>query len=96
MNDKELHLQKKQAQLEEWRADLNKLRAKALGASADAQLEMNKHIRSLSTLIDDNSTLLSEFSKSSGEAWDSLKIGVETAWEAMKNSVNDAKQKYKS
>lgn len=96
MNDKELYHQKKQAQLDEWRAELNKLKAKAARASAESQIEMNKHIRTLSTMLDDNTSTLSEFSKASGEAWDSVKMGVDTAWEALKASFGDAKNKYKS
>jgi hypothetical protein len=34
-----LYQQKKQSQLDEWQAEVDKLKAKALGASADAQLE---------------------------------------------------------
>ncbi len=44
MNEKELYQQKKQAQLNEWKAEFDKLKAKASGASADAQLELNKQI----------------------------------------------------
>ncbi|KHE91831.1 MAG: hypothetical protein K8F52_03055 [Candidatus Scalindua rubra] len=47
MDDKELYQQKKQAQLDEWKAEIDKLKAKASGASADVQLEMNKQSRRL-------------------------------------------------
>lgn len=96
MTDKELYHQKRQAQLDEWKADLDKLKAKAARANAESQIEMHKHIRKLGTMLDDNSTMLSEFSKASGEAWDSIKIGVDTAWEALKCSFGDAQKKYKS
>jgi hypothetical protein len=39
MNEKELYQQKKQAQLDEWKAEVDKLKAKASGASADAQMD---------------------------------------------------------
>jgi hypothetical protein len=52
MTDKELYQQKKQAQLDEWRAEVNKLKARASGASADAQLEMNKQIKALESRIE--------------------------------------------
>ena len=41
MDDKALYRQKRQAQLDEWKADVAKLRARAAGAKADAQIEMN-------------------------------------------------------
>lgn len=95
MNDRELYQQKKKAQLDEWKADLAKLKAKAARSSAESQIEMHKHIRSLGDMLDDKSTMLSDFSKASGEAWDSVKMGVDTAWEALKASFGDAKNKYK-
>lgn len=35
MNEKELYKQKFHSQLDEWKADINKLKAKASGAKAD-------------------------------------------------------------
>ena len=63
MGDKELYEQKKQAQLDEWKADLDKLKAKASGASADAQLEMNKQIKALESKIEEGKAKLSELAK---------------------------------
>ena len=47
MNDKELYQQKKQAQLDERKADLDKLKAKASMASADIQIRINEQIKTL-------------------------------------------------
>ncbi|MFA7083700.1 MAG: hypothetical protein WC141_04095 [Arcobacteraceae bacterium] len=40
MQDKELYEQKKQAQLDEWKADIDKLKAKASMMNADAQIKI--------------------------------------------------------
>jgi len=48
-NEKELYWRKCQAQLDEWRADVDKLRTMAAGARADAQIEINKHVTELDT-----------------------------------------------
>ena len=47
MSDKEVYLQKMRAQLDEWKADVDKLKAKASMASADARLERNRQIEVL-------------------------------------------------
>ena len=47
MTDKEAYLQKLQAKLDEWEADIQVLKAKASGANADAQIQLNKQIREL-------------------------------------------------
>lgn len=95
MKDKELYQQKKQAQLDEWKAEVDKLKARASGASADAQLELNKHIEALETKIQENKTKLSELAKAGEDAWESIKDGVESAWDSMKSAVSDTAKKFK-
>ncbi len=56
MNEKELYQQKKQAQLDEWKAEVDKLKAKASGATADAQIELNKQIEALEGKIEEGKT----------------------------------------
>ncbi|MFN2323263.1 MAG: coiled coil domain-containing protein [Trueperaceae bacterium] len=58
MSDKELEKQKTQAQLDEWRAEVDKLDAQARGASADAQIELNEQIEALQSKIDEGKSKL--------------------------------------
>ena len=95
MNEKELYRQKYQAQLDEWKADVDKLRARAAGARADAQIEMNKHVRELETRMHEASAKLSELAAAGEETWDSARKKVETTWEALKAGVGAAAAKFK-
>ncbi|WP_250655973.1 coiled coil domain-containing protein [Alkalimarinus coralli] len=95
MNDKELYQQKMRAQLDEWKAELDKLKAKASGSSADTQLKINKHIRALESKIEEGKTKLSQLAEKSEDAWDSIKNGVESAWDTLKSSVKEASAKFK-
>lgn len=95
MEDKELYQQKKQAQLDAWKADIAKLKAKTSMASADAQIKINEHIRTLEHEFDKNKAKLTELKKSADEAYESMKIGVESAWDKLADTVNDAKEKFK-
>lgn len=95
MNKKELYQQKKQAQLDEWKAELDKLKAKASGGSADAQLALNKQIKTLESNIEKGKTKLAEIADASEEAWESGKEDVESAWDSIKSSFNDAAGKFK-
>jgi uncharacterized protein YfiM (DUF2279 family) len=95
MDEKELYRQKHQAQLDEWKADVAKLRARAAGAKADAQIEINKHIKELEARMHDAGAKLSEMAAASEEAWDSAKKGMETTWEALKAGVSAAAAKLK-
>jgi hypothetical protein len=96
VTDKELYQQKMQARLDEWKADVEKLKAKASGASADVQLDMNKQIRVLERNIEEGKAKLSELAAAGEDAWESIKEGVESAWGSLKSAATDAAAKFKS
>lgn len=95
MNEKELYQQKRQAQLDEWKAEVDKLKAKASGASADAQLELNREIEALEGRIEQGRAKIAELAEASDDAWESIKDGVESAWDSMKSAFSDAAAKFK-
>jgi uncharacterized membrane-anchored protein YhcB (DUF1043 family) len=96
MNDKELFQQKKQAQLDEWKADLDKLKAKASMASADIQIRINEQIKTLEDKFNDGDSMLSKLKESAEETYESMKTGVESAWDKIASIFNDVKEKFKS
>jgi uncharacterized protein YfiM (DUF2279 family) len=95
MEDRELHRQKYQAQLDEWKADVAKLRARAAGAGADARLEMNRHVEDLERRVHEARARLSELVAAGDETWDAAKKKFETTWEALKAGVGAAAAKFK-
>ena len=95
MNDKQLYQQKMQARLDEWKAEVDKLKAKASGASADVQLDLNQQIRVLERSIDEGKVKLSELAEASEDAWESIKDGIESAWDSLKSGATDAAAKFK-
>ena len=95
MNDKELYQQKKQAQLDEWEAEVEKLKAQASEASADTQIELNKQIDTLEAKIEEGKSKLSELSGASNDAWESIKEGMESAWVSITSAFSEAAAKFK-
>ena len=95
MKDKELYEQKKQAQLDEWTADIVKLKAKASMATADAQLKINEHIRELEAEFGETKSQLSQLKESAEDTYESMKTGVESAWDKLASAFDDAKSKFK-
>lgn len=95
MNEKELYQQKKQAQLDEWKAEIAKLRAQASGASADAELELNRQIGSLEDRIEEGKSKLDDVADTSENAWEATKDGVESAWNSMESAFNDVVARFK-
>ena len=84
-----------QSQLNQWKAEIDKLKAKASGANAEAQLEMNKQIKALESKIEESKAKLSALAEATEKAWQSMKGGVETAWSSLKSAAGDAADKFK-
>lgn len=95
MSDKELYRQKKQAELDEWQAEVDKYKAKASGVSADIQLEMNKQIEALERKIEEGKAKLAAMGEITGDAWESLKGDIESTWESVKSAFNDSASRFK-
>jgi len=95
MNDKELYRQKYQAQLDEWKADVARLKAKAAGASAEAQIELNKHLKELEHRMQDAGARLADLAAASEETWDAARKKAESTWGALKAGVSAAAAKLK-
>ncbi len=94
MSKKELYEQKMQAQLDVWQADVEKLNARASLASANAQLELNREINALKGNLELGKSRLAEIEDASEEAWESIKVGVDSAWDSLKVAFSDAKAKF--
>jgi len=92
----ELQKQKLQAQIDEWKADLAALKAKAAGEAAEAQIAMHKQFDALEVHLEEAQAKIAELADAGEEAWDTVKAGVESAWVSVKTSVTDAVAKFKS
>jgi chromosome segregation ATPase len=95
MNERALYRQKKQAQLDEWKAEVDVLKAKASKASAEAQLEMNRQIAALERELEETRAKLLGLAAASDDAWESIKGGVESAWDSLKSAFSDAASRLK-
>lgn len=95
MDDKKLYERKKQAQLNELKADIDKLKAKVLISSLDAQIKINEHIRTLEHEFDETMIKLSELKKSADETYETIKTSVESACDKVASTFSDIKRKLK-
>jgi len=95
MSMKETYEQKLEAQLDEWSAQIDKLKAKADGAEADIQLEYYKKIEELRTMQESATHKLSELKDAGDDAWEDLKAGIDSAWDSLGNAVKSAASRFK-
>ncbi len=95
MKDRELYQEKLRAQLDEWKAELEKLKAKAAGASADVQFKMRPEIEKAERRLEEGKKKLSKLAEASDEAWESVRESVESAWGSLKSALDDATRRFK-
>lgn len=95
MSMKETYEQKLQAQLDEWGAEIDKLKAKAAKAEADAQLEYYKQIEELRSMQEAANAKLAELKAAGDDAWEDLKAGIESAWDSLGTALKSASSRFK-
>lgn len=95
MSEKEAYEKKLQAQLDEWGAEIDRLKAKADAAGADAQLEYNKQLDELRSKRAAANEKLAELKATSGDAWEDLKDGITKAWGSLSDAMKSAKDRFK-
>lgn len=95
MSTKEAYEKKLQAQLDEWSAEIDKLKAKANAAEADAQLEYQRKVDELRSMQETASTQLAELKAAGSDAWEEMKDGIDKAWSSLESTLKSAASKFK-
>lgn len=94
MSDYRFYQEKAKAQLEEWEADLDKLRAKARQEEADDKINLEDKIRELEEKLEKGKARYNELKESGESAWESVKEGMDLAWNDLSIAFKEAKSKF--
>ncbi|WP_050527841.1 sll1863 family stress response protein [Pseudorhodobacter aquimaris] len=94
MDRKDAFQEKMQAQLDEWTAEIAKLRAQAEQAQADAKLKYLEEIDTLRAHQLKAEIKLKEIQDAQGEAWKDMQTGAEAAWDAMSDAMKSAWKRF--
>jgi hypothetical protein len=81
--EKELYEQKMRLCLDQWRTELDRLKAKAQVAGPDAQPKLNRQIAEFDIKLHEGETRLSALTETSDDNWESMKEGLKAAWESL-------------
>ena len=95
MSAREAYEKKLRGRLDEWRADIARLKAQAEQAEGDAQLAYYKEIEELRARQDAARDRLDELRDASDDAWDDVKAGAERAWSSLSESLERARTRFK-
>lgn len=95
MSLKQAYEQKLKAQLDEWKTEIDNLKARADKAEADVQLEYYKQIESLREKQETARNKLHELENASEDAWEDLKAGIEIARDDLRDAIKSATSRFK-
>lgn len=95
MSSRDEYVRKMQAKLAELNADIDKLAAKAGEVSADLKGEYNEQLVALKAKQAAARQKIEEVQKSGESAWKDLKVGIDLAWNAIGESIDSAKSRFK-
>lgn len=94
MSERDAYQKKLEAKLDEWRADIDKLKAKAAGAGAEAEVEINELLNDLRARRDQAEAKLDKLRHAGEGAWHDLKSGIELAFDEFERSVERARKRF--
>lgn len=94
MSMKEAYEKKLRGHLSEWRADIDKLKAKAEQAEGDTQLAYYKQIEELRTQQELTRDKLDDLREAGDDAWEDLKAGIDKAWDDLSDSTKKAMSRF--
>ena len=89
MSAKEAYKQKIEADVELAHAKLAELKARAKISKAEARIKYARHIEELEQKVIDMKVKLKELGDAGEDAWEHLKSGVESAYDALNTAVRN-------
>lgn len=89
---KEAYLASREAELTVWDGEIKQLMANAEQAPANSDI---KHLKSLAMKQAVVHEKLQELKQASGSAWETVKIGLENAWNDLKSGLPSTAAKYR-
>lgn len=94
MTSKKAYQQKLQARLDGWNAEIKKIEAKANEAAADSRLEFNRQLKEIRKKKDNAEKKLVKLKDASGDAWEDIKEGIDSAFSSLGDAVDSAKGRF--
>ena len=95
MDSKEAYREKLEAQMREWSAKIDLLKAKADQAEAEAKIEYSKAIEDLRRRKEALQTKFRELQNASDAAWKDIKAGTERAAADLRDALQSALSQFK-
>lgn len=95
MSNKEVYIKKVEAQLKEWSAQINLLKAKGENLAADAEIDFKKKLDEAEKKQAEFSSYLDQLANKTDSIWDDIKDEAEEKWDATSKIFSDFVDKFK-
>jgi len=95
MDKKKSYEERLEAELNEWSAKINVLKAKAAKTQADVKINFAEEIKLLEEKKQKAKEKLHELRDAGDDAWVDLKAGLESVWSDLGNSISKAVSRFK-
>jgi hypothetical protein len=92
---REEYKQNLQLQLDEWRNEIELLKAKAAQAENETKIEITQQVKELEVKVEDAETKLAELADAKEDTWESVKKRVESSWDSLRKSIGDTAARFK-
>ena len=90
MKTREMYQKKYEAQLDEWSAKLDVLKARAAKGSAQARIDLQPHLESAQTHYERAKARLSKVAEASESQWHEFTESVERGWKDLRSAAEGA------
>jgi hypothetical protein len=90
MNNRELYKQKYEAQMHEWSAKLDLMKAQSEKLTAEAKLEMKPHLDSVHEKLGAAQARFQDAAMATDDRWHELTSSIDESWKDFKASVEGA------
>ncbi len=94
MTKRDAYFEKLQAQMDEWNAELQKLKAQAEKATADGKIEYYEQIEKLKVHQQRAQEKMAELRQASEYAWEDMRKGMESVWVSFGEAVKTATSRF--
>ncbi|MGD8367996.1 MAG: hypothetical protein PVG78_10155 [Desulfobacterales bacterium] len=91
---RDAYVQQLKAKMKEWRAEIDRLTARAEQAEAQAKIEYQKRIDKLEDKRKDLEDKIDAFQQAGESSWENLKEGIDNSWKIFKMSLSEAKSEF--
>jgi len=95
MSDQQAYIDKYKAQLDQWEAEIESLKAKAAETSAETRIEYEKQIGDLQEKISEHRRKMEEASEAGSDAWQELKAGLDKAFTELQSAWDKAVSRFR-